>query len=326
MTHSRVDDCTVGTHPIVVRLLKGMFNERPPAPRYTSSWEVTPVVESLRSSSEELTLLQLSKKVVTLMALSNADRCSDLAALDWDYMRWTSTGVQFTVVQLTKTRRMGPPRTVLYSALQNDPDICPVSNLRRYIEMTSPQVNNMKSPKPVFITSRKPFRRARPATLGHWIKDSLRSAGVDTKRFSAHSTRGASTSHAKMKGVPVTDILKVANWSSRSTFERFYHRPNDSSAFTRAVLQSSRNLRYITCFKRTTSKHCTLYPEPPKYNLQIPRGQSPHGEDGLYEEVEDTRYSGLPPLVYSCITSTLPFTGTSQRRRRRRWTNKPSCF
>ena len=26
-------------------------------------------------------------------------------------------------------------------------------------------------------------------------------------------------------------------------------------------------------------------------NVQIPQEQSPHGEDGLYEEVEDTRYS-----------------------------------
>ena len=73
MTHSRVDDCTVGTHPLVVRLLKDMFNERSPVPRYTGSWEVTPVVESLKRSSEKLTLLQLSKKVVILMALSNAD-------------------------------------------------------------------------------------------------------------------------------------------------------------------------------------------------------------------------------------------------------------
>ena len=133
---------------------------------------------------------------------------------------------------------MGSPRTVLYSALQDDPDICPASNLRRYIEMTSPHLNNMKSPIPVFITFRKPFRRVHPATLGHWIKDSLRSARVDTERFSAHSTRGASTSHAKMKGVPVTNILKVANWSSRSTFERFYHHPSDSSAFTRALLRT----------------------------------------------------------------------------------------
>ena len=84
MTHSRADDYTVGTHPLVVRLLKGMFNEWPPFPRYTGSWEVTPV---LRRSSEGLTLLQLSKKVVTLLALSNADQCSGLAALDQDYMR-----------------------------------------------------------------------------------------------------------------------------------------------------------------------------------------------------------------------------------------------
>ena len=82
---------------------------------------------------------------MTLMALSNADRCSDLAALDRDFIRWTPTGVQFTVVHLTKTQRAGPPRTVVYSALQDDPNICPVSNLRRYIEMTTPHVNNMKT-------------------------------------------------------------------------------------------------------------------------------------------------------------------------------------
>ena len=72
---------------MVVRLLKGMFNTRPPVPRYNGAWDVTPVVQSLRGSSEGLTTLQLSKKVVTLMVLSNADRCSDLAALDQDYMR-----------------------------------------------------------------------------------------------------------------------------------------------------------------------------------------------------------------------------------------------
>ena len=35
------------------------------------------------------------------MALGNADRCSDL---DRDYLKWIPSGVQFTVVQLTKTR------------------------------------------------------------------------------------------------------------------------------------------------------------------------------------------------------------------------------
>ncbi|XP_065918235.1 uncharacterized protein [Dysidea avara] len=240
MTHARVDNCQVGTHPVVVRLLKGMYNARPPTPRYSNSWDVTPVVESLRGPSTEYTILQLAKKVATLMALSNADRCSDLAALDRDYMRWTTTSVQFTVVQLTKTRSSGPPRSVVYSALPNDPDICPVVNLRQYIERTTSHVTTM-APKPVFITSKRPFRRARPATLGHWIKDTLKTAGVDTERYTAHSTRSASTSQARRKGVLVSDILKVANWSTRSTFERFYHKPSEPSAFTRAVFQSGQN-------------------------------------------------------------------------------------
>ncbi|XP_065918390.1 uncharacterized protein [Dysidea avara] len=223
MTHARLDNCTVGTHPMVTRLLKGMFNARPPVPRYSHSWEVMPIIDFLRGSSDQLSLLQLSKKVVTLMALCNADRCSDLAALDRHYMRWTSSSVQFSVVQLTKTRRSGPPRTVSFALLQDDNDICPVTNLCRYIEMTSPQVDTMSSPKPVFVTSKKPFRRERSATIGHWIKDTLKAAEVDTERFTVHSTRGASTSCAMAKGVPIAEILKVANWSSSSTFERFYH-------------------------------------------------------------------------------------------------------
>jgi len=104
-----------------------MYNARPPTPHYSSSWDVTPVIESLRGSSTGFTLLQLVKKVVTLMALSNADRCSDLAALDRDHMRWTCT----------KTRSSGPPRAVSYSALPDDQDICPVANLKQYIQLTS---------------------------------------------------------------------------------------------------------------------------------------------------------------------------------------------
>lgn len=81
-------------------------------------------------------------------------------------MRWTPTGIHFTVVQMTKTLSSGPPRTVFYLALLDDQDICPVANLQQYIKMTASHVSAMAS-KPVFITSKKFFQRARPATLGH---------------------------------------------------------------------------------------------------------------------------------------------------------------
>ena len=257
-SHAQIDSVNVGSHPVVSRLLRGMFNARPPAPRYSESWNVAMVVQYLRNCpSEGLPIAELGKKVVTLMALANASRCSDLAALDRDYLRWTPSGAQFTVVQLTKTRTPGPPKLVHYSFLSEDPEVCPATTLRIYLTKTSDRAAIVNSPKPVFLTSRKPFRRARPGTLGHWIKDCLGKAGVDTERFTAHSTRSASSSQARARGVPIAEILKVANWTSDSTFERFYYRSEGSEAYTRAVLRQEHSNRYVSncimCFKRTTS-------------------------------------------------------------------------
>ena len=165
------------------------------------------------------------------MALVNVDRCSDLAALDRDYLKFTPSGVQFTVVQLMKTRTTGPPRIVHYSLLPDDPEACPVAALCLYIKRSMDRTAQLDFLKPVFFTARKLFRRAHPGTSGHWIEDNIKVAGIDTGQFTAHSTRSASTSHALSKGVPFNDILKVANWSSKGTFEKFYHRTQGSSSF-----------------------------------------------------------------------------------------------
>ena len=64
----------------------------------------------------------------------------------------------------------------------------------------------------------KPQGPVKPATLGHWLKNVMRTAETDTNVFSAHSTRGAVTSKAKLAGVSTGDILKAANWSTTSMF------------------------------------------------------------------------------------------------------------
>ena len=115
--------------------------------------------------------------------LINADRCSDLAALDLKHVRWTPNGVEFTVTSLTKTRSARhpePPRKVCYAGFPDNSEVCPVTVLRLYIQETTKQVSNLRSPKPLFVTSRKPIRRAKPGTIGHWIKDTLRLAGINT--------------------------------------------------------------------------------------------------------------------------------------------------
>ena len=49
-------------------------------------------------------------------------------------------------------------------------------------------------------------------------------AGIDTAIFKAHSVRSASTctSAASTQGAKTENILGVAEWSTESSFQRFY--------------------------------------------------------------------------------------------------------
>ena len=58
--------------------------------------------------------------------------------------------------------------------------------------------------------------------------------------FTAHSVRGASSSVAANIGIMTNDILKAADWSSESVFQKFYYKPVEDPSFGRPVL-SSRN-------------------------------------------------------------------------------------
>ena len=41
------DGTTVGCDPLVSRLLKGIYNPRPPLPRYSSTWNVSVLIQYL---------------------------------------------------------------------------------------------------------------------------------------------------------------------------------------------------------------------------------------------------------------------------------------
>ena len=47
--HAMIDGYPVGQHPLVIQLLKGMLNMRPPKPRYTHTWDVHLVTKYLSS-------------------------------------------------------------------------------------------------------------------------------------------------------------------------------------------------------------------------------------------------------------------------------------
>ena len=54
--HEKVDGYEVGQHPLVARLLKGAFHQRPPQPRYTATWEISKVTNYLESLGDNVHL------------------------------------------------------------------------------------------------------------------------------------------------------------------------------------------------------------------------------------------------------------------------------
>ena len=177
---------------------------------------------------------QLTSKTVILLILVNANRCSDLAALDLDHLRWTEFG---DIVRLIKTRKLGPPRKVISPKFDSNREICPITVLHLYMEKNAGQVASLGSPKPVFVTPRKPFRQARAGTISHWIKD-IHTKYSQSEYLDFFGTFNKMCQHLLccIKNVPINDILKAANWSSEITFEQYYHYSSTPSTFTKTIL------------------------------------------------------------------------------------------
>lgn len=98
-----------------------------------------------------------------------------------------------------------------------------VQCLCAYEEMTE----DIRSPgeRQLLIALRKPFKAVSSQTIARWVRWVMQEAGIDTKNFGAHSARGAMASMAFALGARLEDLLRAADWSSDSTFKRFYFKP-----------------------------------------------------------------------------------------------------
>jgi len=132
-------------------------------------------------------------------------------------------GVKFLLNKLTKTDRPGKPTSELcYSRFLEDPLICPVETLERYLEATK-VITEVPNKQQFFLSFVKPHNPVSTSTIARWLKTVLAEAGIE-RQFKAHSVRGAAVSAAFMKGMSLSDIVKMANWSSDHMFKKHYFR------------------------------------------------------------------------------------------------------
>ena len=77
------DGYTIGSHPLVVKFMTGVYNLRPTQPLYKEFWDVSLVLQYLRTLTPvaELSLKELSYKLVMLIALTQASRSQSLSLI-----------------------------------------------------------------------------------------------------------------------------------------------------------------------------------------------------------------------------------------------------
>ena len=216
---------TFGQHPLVCRFIKGIFECRPSLPRYQETWDVTVVLAYLAKLGppEKLSLKNLTLKVVMLMALLSGQRRQTLHTLSIDCMQISADKCVFSINSLLKTSRPGKHLACIeFQAYAPDVSLCIVKHLQQYLKRTDILRGDVKQ---LFISYTKPHKAVSPDTVSRWIKTTLVDAGIDTSKYSVHSTRSASTSATKGNNISIATIMKSAGWSQESTFTKFYDKP-----------------------------------------------------------------------------------------------------
>ena len=239
--HPEIDGCKVGQHPKMKQFLAGVFNMRPPTPKYSETWDVNKVLDFIRNLGDngDLNDKDLTQKLVMLIALTNVTRAHEIQGLKLNYVEDHGNKIILHTANLTKTKRPNKPKinfTLLEYEAEKTLDV--VDCFRHYIKRTKAWRGEEEEEKQIFIGLVEPHKPVATSTISRWLKELMSRAGINTEKFKAHSVRGASTSKAMVVGVPIDQILDKANWSKENTFYKFYYKTvNNRDCFQMKILE-----------------------------------------------------------------------------------------
>ncbi|XP_071133050.1 uncharacterized protein [Mytilus edulis] len=231
----QVDNTAVGQHPYITRLIKGVFNSRPPTIKLLPEWDLQLVLNLLQKEPfepiENIDLKHLSFKTVFLISITTFRRCSDLQSLRVNHscMRIQQKGITFIRCGLAKQDRQNHRNSkIVVPAFTDNKKLDPVTCLLQYLERAKKFRSSLDKDQQgkLFLSTCEPHKPVTSQTISKWIVQVIKLAYPDSslKNIKAHSTRAIGPSWALYKGASINSILEAADWSSESTFGKFYLR------------------------------------------------------------------------------------------------------
>ena len=231
-----VDKFLVGQHPYVIRLLRGVFNERPPKKRLVPEWDLLLVLGTLKKTPFEplkrASLRHLTWKTCFLVAVTSFRRCSDLQSLRLGegFVNVQKKGVTFIREGLSKQDRPNhTPSHVFIPAFSENKKLDPKRCLAMYLKKTESYRRKGDSDvTQLFLSINKPHKPVSRQTISKWIVNTIQFAYSQNKKsvenVKGHSTRSLGPSWALFKGASLKDVLESADWARESTFVKHYMR------------------------------------------------------------------------------------------------------
>lgn len=130
---------SLGSHPLVVQFMKGVFNMKPRLPRTTVTWDTGIVLRFLQRwhPAKILSLYQLSVKVVLLCLLITGQRGQTIWSLDLRNITWKKDCVKIRLGEILKTSTAKHHQHELtLHAYPDSKGLCVVHYLEQYVKRT----------------------------------------------------------------------------------------------------------------------------------------------------------------------------------------------
>ena len=231
-----IDNCPIGQHSYIIRLLKGVFNERPPVKSLIPNWDLSLVLACLKEPPfeplKDASFKHLTWKTCFLIAITTFRRCSDLQSLQIaeDRMNVGDRGITFVRTGLAKQDRPNHEGSHIFvPSHQEDKFLDPRRCLIQYIKKTKKYRNqNDQNVVKLFLATRKPHHPISAQTISKWIVNliklvyKLKKQSLKGKKIQGHSTRSVGPSWALFKGASLRQVMESADWSTETTFIKHY--------------------------------------------------------------------------------------------------------
>ena len=229
-----VGNVPVGQHPYIIRLLRGVFNERPPMRRLVPEWDLLSVLGCLKKPPfepmREASLKYVTWKACFLLAITTFRRCSDLQSLTLGegLVNVQRHGVTFLRTGLAKTDRPNhQSNNIFVPHFPNDKLLDPKRALTYYLRCTEKYRSVAgKDVVKLFLAINKPHQPVSQVTISRWLVSVIKYSHCKLKKHSgkvtAHSTRSMGPSWALFKGASLKQVLEAADWSRETTFTKHY--------------------------------------------------------------------------------------------------------